>query len=158
MALAMAPTHLFIMYRDEAGGVVNLEPTSGAMPARDVWIRQSRGVSDRAVASGFYMRRLGRREGVGAMAHTVVEHLVSQARYAEAIAVTEVILQHNPRDGIAWANQGNAYFKLIRAYFLDRYRSQFLIPQPLRPRYLALLGRNRAAFAAAFSLGWEPVG
>lgn len=158
MALAMAPTHLFIMYRDEAGGVVNLEPTSGAMPARDVWIRQSRGVSDRAVASGFYMRRLGRREGVGAMAHTVVEHLVSQARYAEAIAVTEVILQHNPRDGIAWANQGNAYFKLIRADFLDRYRSQFLIPQPLRPRYLALLGRNRAAFAAAFSLGWEPVG
>lgn len=39
MALAMAPTHLFLRHRDEAGGVVNLETTSGAMPARDIWIR-----------------------------------------------------------------------------------------------------------------------
>lgn len=102
------------------------------------------------------MRSLSRREGIAAMALVLVEHLMNRAHYAEAVAVTEEIVRHNPRDGMAWANQGNAFFRLIRANFLDRYGSGLLIPQPLRPRYLALLGRNRAAFAVAHSLGWEP--
>lgn len=158
IALSKAPAHLFLRHREEDGRIVNLETTSGAMPARDVWIRQSRGVTDRAVASGFHMRSLSRREGAAAMALTVVEHLTNQTLYAEAITVTEVLLRHNPRDGMAWANQGNACFKICRTEFLDRYGSHFLIPLPLRARYLSLLGRNRAAFATAHALGWEPVG
>ncbi len=157
MALSMAPSHFFLRHQSKDGRVVNLETTSGAMPARDIWMRQSRGISDRAVASGFHMRSLGRREGVAAMALTVVEHLTNERRYAEAITVTQILLRYNPRDGMAWANQGNACFKICRTEFLDRYGSQLLIPVPQRPRYLALLARNRAAFATAHALGWEPV-
>ena len=95
----------------------------------------------------------------GLVEHDAVafEHLIGTARYAEAVAVTRTILRHNPCDGTAWANQGNAFFKMCRAEFLDRYGSQFLIPLPLRARYLTLLSRNHAAFAAARALGWEPI-
>jgi regulator of sirC expression with transglutaminase-like and TPR domain len=157
MSLAMAPAHLFLRWRDEGGRVTNLETTSGADPARGVWIREVRGVTDRGVASGFYMRSLTRREGIAAMALTVVEHLMAQRRLREALTVTELILRCNPRDGMAWANQGQACACLIGSEYLDSYRSELLIPLPLRAEYLALLQRNHHAFATAKRLGWQSV-
>ena len=90
------------------------------------------------------------------MATTVLQHLIDGRRFDEAIAVSEIILRHNPRDGLTLANQGNACRRIIEAEFLDKYGSAFLIPIALRPRYLRLLARNHAAFAAAEALGWEP--
>jgi hypothetical protein len=52
---------------------------------------------------------------------------------------------------------GNAYSKILNANFLDTYQWAFLIPLPLRPRYLMLLQRNHAAFQRAKALGGEPV-
>jgi regulator of sirC expression with transglutaminase-like and TPR domain len=101
VALALAPVHLFLRYRDPDGRVTNLEATAGALPARNLWMRQERNVPDRGVKSGFYMRSLSRREGVAAMALTVVEHLMNRRRFEEAIAVCGIILRHNPREGMA---------------------------------------------------------
>ena len=38
LALACAPHHLFIRYTAPGGRAINIEPTSGARPARDEWI------------------------------------------------------------------------------------------------------------------------
>lgn len=155
MAIAAAPNHLFLRWHRPDGVVVNLEATSGAEPARDEWIRLNRPMSDRAIASGMYMRSLTRRETVATMATTLLQHLMDSRRFEEAIALSEIILRHNPRDGLTLANQGNAFCTLLKTEFLDKYRSAFLIPMALRPRYLRLLQRNHAAFAAARELGWE---
>ena len=91
------------------------------------------------------------------MAETVVHHLKEQGRWQEAAEVCEAILRHSPRDAMALSNLGAACANLVRIEFIERYRSPFLIPPPLRPR-LALLGeKNRAASVAARALGWEPV-
>jgi regulator of sirC expression with transglutaminase-like and TPR domain len=155
MALAAAPNHLFLRWQRPDGALVNLEATSGALPARDEWIRLSRPMSDRAVASGMYLRSLTRHEAVATMATTLLQHLMDSRRFEEAVAVSEIILRHNPRDGLTLANQGNAFGAMVRAEFLEKYRSGFLIPTHLRPRYARLLQRNHAAFAAARELGWE---
>lgn len=155
MALAAAPNHLFLRWHRPDGVVVNLEATSGAQPARDEWIRLNRPMSDRAIASGLYMRSLTRRETAATMATTLLQHLMDSRRFEEAIAVSEIILRHNPSDGLTLANQGNAFGGLVKTEFLDKYRSEFLIPLGLRPRYLRLVQRNHAAFAAARELGWE---
>jgi regulator of sirC expression with transglutaminase-like and TPR domain len=157
MSLTMAPVHFFLRWREGSGRVVNLETTSGAGPARDLWICQSRGVTDRGVASGFYLRSLSRREGVAAMALTVVEHLIAERRFREALAVTELILRCSPRNGLAWANQGQACFHIMGTEFLARHGSELLIPVPRRAEYLLLLQRNHHAFAAAKRLGWAPL-
>lgn len=157
VAFASAPCHLYVRHRDELGRVINLEPTSGAEPARDVWIRQNFRISDRAVESGLYMRSLPRREGIAAMAETVVHHLKEKRRWEEVVAVCEVVLRHSPRDIIALTNLGTACANILRAEFLDKYRSVFLIPVPLRARYSLLLHKNHEAFAKAEALGWEPI-
>lgn len=83
LSLAMAAAHFFVRWRDEEGRTVNLETTSGANPARDIWLREAVGYTDRGVESGFYMRSLPRREAVAAMALTLVEHLMAERRFRE---------------------------------------------------------------------------
>jgi regulator of sirC expression with transglutaminase-like and TPR domain len=111
LSLAAAPVHLYLRHRDESGHTISLEPTSGALFARECWVREQRQVTDRGIESGLYMRSLSRREGVAAMALIVVEHLVLERRFAEAIAITELLIGANARDAMAWANQSWVYYR-----------------------------------------------
>ncbi len=157
VTLARAPLHVFLHYRREDGRVLNLEATSGGHPARDDWYRQQMPMSDRAVASGLYLRSLPKRECVALLATTVLEHLIEQRRFTEALAVSEIILRHAPHDAYTMVKQGSVYGELIEAEFTRKYRAPALIPGPLRWRYLTLARKNLAAFQAAEALGWEPV-
>jgi len=157
MRLAAAPHHMTLRYETPRKGAVNLGATSGANPARDAWYRQIMPMSDRALESGLYLRTLSRRESVAFMATTVIEHLNDQRRYEEAIAVCEIILRHSPRCGHTLVNLGNACWKILRVEYLGRYQSEHLIPLALKGRFQSLVGKNRAAFAAAEDLGWEPM-
>jgi regulator of sirC expression with transglutaminase-like and TPR domain len=158
MALAAAPLHMFVRWRDESGGTLNLETTSGAHPARDAWFRHNMPMSDLALANGLYMRSLGRREGVTLMAHTLLESLMAKGRYGDVIEVADVILDHGPRDVYAMLKKATAGGYIIRTEFEARYRHPFLIPMPQRLRYLSLQRSNETLFAAAEALGWEPEG
>jgi hypothetical protein len=108
MALAEAPLHMFVRWRDESGGTLNLETTSGAHPARDAWFRHNMPMTDLALANGLYMRSLGRREGVTLMAHTLLESLMVQSRYGDVIEVADVILGHGRRDVYAMLKKATA--------------------------------------------------
>lgn len=156
VALATAPLHVFVRYRSESGRVLNLETTSGAHPARDEWYRRHMPMTDRAIASGLYMRSLSKREGVALLATTLLEHLMEQRRFDEALAVSKIILRHAPRDGYTMVKQGSVYAKMIEAEFTRKYRVPALIPTLLRSRYLTLMHLNRAPFQAAEALGWDP--
>lgn len=155
MRLAMAPQHIFLRHLGRDGAVTNLEATSGAMPARDAWMRHVRPMSDRAVESGLYMRTLSRRESIALMATSVLEYLNEQRRSQEAIAAADIILSHNPRDANTMVHQSCAFGRIVRAEFMSRYSSKFLIPPHLRPRYMELVGRNHEAMNAAEGLGWQ---
>jgi len=157
VALATAPLHIFVRHRDEAGRTVNLETTSGALPARDLWYRQNMPMTDLALQSGIYMRSLGRREGVAMMAGVVLEHLLRHGYFAEAEAVGATILRHSPHDTYAMVKRGTACAEMIEREYGTKYRSPFLIPPFLRPRYAFLAETNRRCFATAEALGWEPV-
>lgn len=64
LAIATSPNHVFIKYRDERGELLNLETTSGAGFTRDVWMRQQSAMTDKAIASGLYMRAVGKKEAL----------------------------------------------------------------------------------------------
>lgn len=155
MALATAPLHMFVRHENACGRVVNLETTSGALPARDVWYRQNFPMSDTALRNGLYMRSLPRCEAVAHMASTVVEHLLAERRYQEAAEASAVILAHAPRDAYVLVKQATAHAHLIRTEFTEKYPKPPLVPLRLRSRYVALCERNRAGFEAAEALGWR---
>ena len=154
-ALADAPLHLFIRYTNVAGRQFNLETTSGANVARDVWMRQQAPMTDKAIENGLYLRPLTRREAVANMAETIVEYLIDAGRYEDAIAVSEVILKNYPRDVFMMVKEGTAYGDLLNAEFITKYPTPDLIPPAMRPRYEMLTAKNEALFAAAEALGWQ---
>lgn len=156
VALATAPLHIFVRYRLPDGEAVNLETTSGAHPARLAWYRAHFPMSDRALASGLYMRALTKREGVALMATTLLEHLLAAGRPAEAIAVADAILEVDPRAGQVMVAAATACADLLRTEFEQVYPGPLLIPQAERGRHLLLLQRNRSLFRMAEALGWEP--
>src|SRR3954468_16265075 len=83
LALSTAPLHIFLRYTDESRREINLEATSGALPARTLWYRQNLPMTDRAIESGLYMRTLTRREAIAHMAGTIVDSLMGERRFRE---------------------------------------------------------------------------
>ena len=156
LALSTAPLHIFLRHTEESVREINLEATSGALPARTEWYRQNLPMTDRAIQSGLYMQTLSRREATAHMASTVVDFLIGAGRFQEAVEVAEVILQHYPRDGYTMVKLGTAYGELMRVEFIERFPTPAMIPPALRQRYAMLAQRNQRAFQEAEGLGWEP--
>jgi regulator of sirC expression with transglutaminase-like and TPR domain len=154
--MAAAPLHLFVRYTDPHGVDHNLETTSGGHEARTEWYRQNLPMSDKAIASGVYMRTLSKRESVAEMAIIVLDYLYDQRRYQEAIEVADAILEVNPREAYAMVKKGSAYAGLMQSEFVAKYPNPALIPPTLRARYLMFGQQNEKAFKDAEALGWEP--
>lgn len=154
VALATAPLHMFVRYRDENGRVHNIETTNGGHATRDAWLRQNLSISEAAVKNGVHLRSLSRREAIAHMASTVVEHLFDCRRFDEAARVCEAILLHAPRDVYTMVKLGSACGHLLQIEFKDKYRAPEQAPPMARARALSLSRRNRALFAAAEALGW----
>ena len=156
VALSLAPNHFFVKHRLDDGRVVNLEPTSGANPARDEWLRRIRPMSDRSIQSGMYLGLLSKREGIASMAMSVVQYLRDGAHLEETAAVCELILANNSRDGLVWVNLALSCEALGKR-LLEQYRAECLIPLNLRAHYWTLVARNNAAVLRARFLGWENI-
>jgi len=156
LGLSTAPLHIFLRHTDETGREINLEATSGALPARTLWYRQNLPMTERAIESGLYMRTMTRRDAAAHMASTVVDFLMGEGRFQEAIEVGELILQHYPRDGYTLVKVGTAYAELMRIEFLERFPPPAPVPAALQQRFLFLARQNQRTFETAEALGWEP--
>jgi regulator of sirC expression with transglutaminase-like and TPR domain len=157
VALSTAPLHMTLRYvNPNTGRTTLIEATSGGYPARDAWYREKMGVTDEQVKNGIYLGTLTKREAIAHMATTVMEWLMDQHRYQEAIDVADVILQYYPRDVYTVVKRGSAYGELLRTEFSEKYSTPAAIPPSLRPRYVKLAKANADAFAKADGWGWKP--
>ncbi len=143
-------------YTDSNGTDHNLEATSGGHEARTEWYRKNLPMTDRAIESGAYMRTLTKRETIAEMATTVIDYLLDEHRYQEAIDVADVILAVVPRDVDTIVKKGSALAGLMQTEFVDKYPNPSLVPVALRPRYQMLAAANAKAFKDAETLGWKP--
>ncbi|HEY0627591.1 MAG TPA: transglutaminase family protein [Allosphingosinicella sp.] len=155
VALSSAPDHLFVRYSNENGRIINLETTSGALPAREEWMRQCFSITDVALKSGLYLRSFSKREAIGRTASTANEYLMEQGRYEEVAGVSAAILRRWPRDDHALLSFGSAYGHLIEE-FRKKYPTALLIPPPLRHEHRRMVQLNDGAFEAVKALGWQP--
>lgn len=151
-----APQHIFAKFRDDSTGrVMNIEATSGGLPARDAWYREKMPMSDEAVKNGIYMKTLSRRETVAIMAEIVLEHFMAEKRYHEVIAISELISRQAPTFVNPILDRGSAYGALIQIEFQAKYPRPQDIPPALLPTYRSYIEQNRLAFEKAEALGWR---
>lgn len=156
VTISTAPLHLFVKYTDpETGTAYNLETTSGAMPARDIWIRKGNPMTDEAIANGLYMQKLSRRETAAVMATLLIEYFAHKHEYEKVIAISDVVLAHYPKEIASMLWKGSAYGQLSVKYFERRYPRPNLIPPEERDYFRYLGEQNRFWFAKAEALGWR---
>lgn len=155
VSLSTAPLHVFMRYTNPTNGrSIAIESTSGGHPARESEYFEQMGVTQRQVDSGIYLGVLTKRESIAVIASTVTEWLMSEGRYADAIAVADVLLEYYPTDVHAMLARGSAYGELLRTEFTSRYPNPQAIPPALRPRFRMLASQNAAAFLQAEAWGW----
>lgn len=149
------PKHLLVKFKNDAGAWINLEATSGANPARDIWVRQQTPMTDEALANGVYLQPLTTEQVVAVMATVLIEHYLQRQEYEKAITIGGLTLSHYPKDVGAMTMLGVAYGRLARKHFLQRYPSPQQIPVAERGYFEYLSRNNRLWFAKAESLGWR---
>lgn len=149
------PKHLLVKFKSDEYGWINLEATSGAKPARDVWLRQQFQVTDQALANGVYLQPLTKKETVAEMAGVVAENYLDRKEYEKAITVANVILQYYPKAVDTMILEGVAYGRTGRERFAAAYPSPAMIPDNYKGYYSYLTQNNQAWFAKAESLGWR---
>ncbi|THF61972.1 transglutaminase family protein [Pseudothauera rhizosphaerae] len=156
VTISTAPLHFFVKYTDpETGITYNLEATSSAKPARDVWIRQQNPMTDQSIVNGLYMRKLSKRETAAAIATVLAEYLAPKQEHEKVIALSDVVLAHYPKDIGSMLRKGSAYGRLANRDFMQKYRMPKLIP-PEEYGYFKYLGdQNRLWFEQAEALGWR---
>lgn len=151
-----APNHLLIKFRNELGSWINLEATSGANPARDVWIRQQHPtITDEAIANGVYLQPLSKKETVALMATLLAEHYLQRQQYQKAIAVADLILEYYPKNVAMMTMKGVGYGRLARKQFMEKYPSPNEIPANERGYFEYLSSNHHLWFAKAEALGWR---
>lgn len=153
---AHAPLHVLVKYRDSSSkNYINLEATSGANPARDVWYQQQFPMTDQAIANGIYLRPLSKKETVAAMVLTLAESYMQQRQYERAIDVADLVLEYDPKSVNAMLHKGSACAWLIRERFQKKYPTPNLIPPEERQYYVYLDQSNRSLYQKAEALGWR---
>lgn len=156
VSLARAPHHLLIRWREPSGREVNLECTSGGLPARDIYYRENLPpITDEAIAHGVYLRALSRRENAAELATTVAEYFYAQRRFQEAIDVCAAIVEASPNDAATMVLEASCYAGLIHDEFEQPFPTPDLIPPGMRPRFEMLSRMNEGLFTQAEALGWR---
>src|SRR3970282_26046 len=110
-----APNHLLVKFRNELGIWINLEATSGANPAREVWIRQqSPTITDRAMETGIYLQPLTKKETAAVMAGLLAEHYFKREQYQRAIAAADLLLEYYAKDVTLMTRKGAPSGRVVR--------------------------------------------
>jgi len=152
---AMAPLHVFVKFTDDQGITHNLETTSGALRARDQHYRDLLPITDAAIANGVFLTPLTTEQTVAVIAVVIVEDLIAQERYHDAMAVADIVLDHYPNFAYAMVKKGTAAYHLLQSEFYANYPTAEDVPVDQRS-YLAYLQRiNQSTFDTAETLGWR---
>lgn len=153
---SLAPNHVFVKYRDSDGQFYNLETTSGAGFTRDVWMRQQFPMTDKALASGIYMRPLTKKEAVVVMVGTLLEFYGQQGLEDRSISMADLARRYSPKDVSIILEKRHAYFMMQKHEFVDKYARPADIPLGQRPRFTELDAQLKGLYEQAYALGWRP--
>lgn len=155
LSAAVAPEHVFVKYRNEAGVLVNLEATSGGGVSSDAWMMKNMPMTPQALANGVYLRPLTKTETVAVMLETLTEHLGQTGHQEARIALSELVLRYFPNDVMAMLQIHGAYGRMIEKRFRGRYATPRDIPPQERARFLQLDEASMAWRRRAEDLGWR---
>ncbi len=152
-----APLHVLVKYTDdETGYTFNLETTSGAHPARDIWYKEGFHISDLALKQGAYLDKLSKRETVAVMINTLLQYYFEQKMYGQVIALAKLMLKTYPKSVSAIIYISSAYNELLKEHNLWQYRIPSEVPEEKRRLFKYITYYLNGYHDVALQLGWQP--
>lgn len=156
VTLTTAPKHLLIQFHDRVTGkTVNLEATSGANPQRVEWLRSQLPMTDKAIASGMYLKPLTRKQMVAVLAESVLQKLNQDGKDEERIQVANALLEQYPQFDVALLNIYDASKRLLTERFLNRGADVENLPPADRVKFDRWLEEGQAAADKVRELGFQ---
>jgi regulator of sirC expression with transglutaminase-like and TPR domain len=153
-SLSTMPLHVFAKFRDEAGAYHNVEATTGG-PKKDASYLRDFQVTKEALTNGLYLKSLTRKESVVVMAKEVVFSYLAKGDLANVHAVSEVLLEYDPKAAEIMVSKGSAYSAEFRQKIQSKYPTFKETPDDLKPKAKELLTQNKYWFDKAEALGWR---
>lgn len=154
---AMAPLHIFVKFTDDEGVTHNLEATSGAGPARDQHYRDLLPITDVAISNGVFLTPLDAEQSLAVTAAVIVEKLMADGQYRDAMAVADILIAHYPMFAYMMVKKATASYHLLRTEFYEKYPTAQDVPEEQRADLANLQRVNQDMFDGAESLGWLPL-
>lgn len=159
MNISPAPQHVFLQFDNpDTGTVQHLEATSGADPQRIVWQRQVLPMTDKAIETGMYMKRLSRREMIAGMAETLLQDLAAKGNQRERFEVAQLMVREFPQFDVALLHTINASRALIREEIVSQYPTPADIPDDAQADFDTWALADAETQQRLFELGWCPKG
>jgi len=155
LALARAPQHLFVTFRDDDSRWMHVEATSGGFKDTDGYIRDT-GISQLAIARGVYLHPLTPRQAVATLAVDLVTDLSRRGNDTAALALAERLVDADPLNVFLMVRIGSLHARVAARRFHARWPDPADVPVALHAEYRALHAANAAWFAKAEALGWSP--
>jgi len=157
--ITTAPQHMFIQFENpETGEVQHLETTSGADPQRLAWQRKVLPMTDKAVESGMYMKRLTRNEMIAVMGETLLQDVYERDDQAERYEVADLILREYPQSDVALLHIRHAATTMIQREIISKHPDPASIPDGLRSKFETWARADYEAEQALNNFGWKPKG
>ena len=156
LTAATAPMHVFVKYRDDEGKYYNLEATSGAGFARDVWINQQFPMTPEALKSGIYMRPLTKKETVVLMVETLLQSYKQRQLHELRFPMAALALRYSPKNVSLILQQYGAY-QWYRNLVINRYPTPDDMSREDRESVSKLENGLRVLYENAYALGWRPI-
>ncbi len=152
---SIAPLHVLVKFTDSDGKTYNLETTSGANFARDVWYRKQMPMTDQAIKNGIYLHPLTKKETAAVMITVLAEHYFKEKEYEKSVAISDLSLKFYPNYVNAMLRNGSSFSRLLEKHFISEYPDPNDIPQNQRKLFHFLSAGNRYWFSKAEELGWR---
>jgi regulator of sirC expression with transglutaminase-like and TPR domain len=152
--LSTAPRHVFARVKTDEGTWFNVEVTSFGAKT-DSRYRTDFRITPRAVDSGIYLRTLSRRQSLGVVFETLMEHDGKTGRQERRMALADLVLRLDSKNVAALLHKGSACARLIKARYSRRYPSPDQISEPQRRDFETLARCNLDNIAKAEALGWR---
>lgn len=154
VTLATAPNHIFVNLKNDDGTWVNVEATSGSSPSNEYYQGLFQ-ITQKAMATGIYMRPLSRHESVVAMMATLLVYYRDHRGPTQQMALSNLALEIDQKNVVALIARAGAYDSQVTELYRKRYPDPSLIPADKRQDYQMLMRNYFEIANRLVSLGWH---
>jgi regulator of sirC expression with transglutaminase-like and TPR domain len=137
--LSTAPLHVFARVKTDEGTWFNVEAT-GFGTKTDSRYRTDFSITPRAVESGIYLQSLTRRQSLGVILGTLMEHYGKTGQPERRLTLADLVLKLDSKNVAAILHRASACSQLIEERYIGKYESPEQMSQPQRQEFETLAG------------------